>query len=92
MSMTLGAALYFVVWWLTLFIVLPIGVRTQGEEGDVVRGTPESAPSSICIGRIVLINTVVATIAFAILWLALTRGWVTVDMFDFTGLPPSSGQ
>lgn len=92
MSMTLGAAFYFVVWWLTLFIVLPIGVRTQGEDGDVVPGTPESAPSSIRIGRIVLINTVVATIVFAILWLAMTWGWVTADMIDFTGLPPTSGQ
>ena len=92
MSTILGAALYFIVWWLTLFIVLPIGVRTQGEDDDVVPGTPESAPSSIRIGRILLINTVVATIAFAILWLALTRGWISADMFDLTRLPLPSGQ
>ena len=43
MSIALGIALYFVIWWMTLFAVLPFGGRTQGESGHVVPGTPESA-------------------------------------------------
>ena len=38
MSLTLGIVLYIMIWWMTLFAVLPIGVRTQGEAGEVVDG------------------------------------------------------
>ncbi|MGG2477915.1 DUF1467 family protein, partial [Rhizobium sp. BR5] len=38
-------AVYFIVWWTVLFIVLPIGLRTQDDEGDVALGTVASAPS-----------------------------------------------
>ncbi len=76
MSTTLSIAVYFVVWWTTLFVVLPFGVRTQEEAGDVVPGTPESAPARMRLRRVLGINTVVATIAFAFIWLTITRGWL----------------
>lgn len=38
-------AIYFIIWWLTLFIVLPIGLRTQAEAQEVVPGSVESAPA-----------------------------------------------
>jgi hypothetical protein len=31
-----GLALYFVIWWILLFAVLPFGVRSQAESGEVV--------------------------------------------------------
>ena len=40
-----GFAVYFIVWWLTLFAVLPIGLRTQAEDNEVVLGTVPSAPA-----------------------------------------------
>lgn len=46
MSLALAIAVYFVCWWLVLIMVLPIGVKTQGEAGHVEPGTPESAPSA----------------------------------------------
>jgi predicted secreted protein len=76
MDITLGIALYIMVWWMTLFAVLPFGVRTQGEAGDVVEGTPESAPFAFRLLRTVLINTVVATIAFAGVWATLEYDWL----------------
>jgi predicted secreted protein len=77
MNVTFAIAIYIVVWWTTLFMVLPFGVRTQEEAGEIVPGTPESAPARTRILRIMGINTVVATIVFAIIYLALTRGWLT---------------
>jgi predicted secreted protein len=71
MRYTLAIALYFVIWWTTLFAVLPFGVRTQGESGDVVAGTPSSAPQRPRILQLFLVNTVVATIVFAIVILAI---------------------
>lgn len=54
------AAIYFVVWWLCLFIVLPIGVRTQAEEGETTLGTVASAPARPMLGRKALAATVLA--------------------------------
>lgn len=82
MSITLAIALYFVIWWTTLFAVLPIGVRTQGEAGEVVPGTPESAPARMRLVRVLLMNTVVAAAVFGIVWLAITRGWVPLEVIS----------
>jgi predicted secreted protein len=76
MSLSLGIALYLMIWWMTLFAVLPFGVRTQGEAGEVVEGTPASAPVRPRLARVALINTIVATIAFAFVWTALERDWL----------------
>ncbi|MFA5949844.1 MAG: DUF1467 family protein [Hyphomicrobium sp.] len=76
MSFSLGIALYLMIWWTTLFAVLPFGVRTQGEAGDVVEGTPESAPIAPRLLKTALINTVVASLAFAVVWAALDNDWL----------------
>ncbi len=71
MSITLGIALYFVIWWIVLFAVLPFGVHTQAEDGEVVPGTPQSAPKQFSFARAAQINTIVATVVFGIVWLAI---------------------
>ncbi|SOC45691.1 predicted secreted protein [Rhizobium subbaraonis] len=55
-------AVYFIIWWVTLFAVLPFGLRTQAEENDVVPGTVESAPARFRGWRVVLITTVAAAL------------------------------
>jgi predicted secreted protein len=37
-------AIYFVVWWMCLFIVLPFGVRNQVDAGEIVPGSEPGAP------------------------------------------------
>ena len=76
MSLSLGIALYLMIWFMTLFAVLPFGVKTQGEVGDVVEGTPASAPAAPRLLRVVIINTFVAAVAFAFVWTALDRDWM----------------
>ena len=71
MSITLGIATFFIIWWTTLFAVLPFGLRTQGEDGEVVPGTPASAPTRPRLARIFLINTGVALVVFGVVWLAV---------------------
>lgn len=80
MTIALALALYFMIWWMTLFAVLPFGVRTQGEAGDVVEGTPESAPAKFRLLRTMLINTVVAAFVFAFVWTALEEDWLGLKM------------
>ena len=79
MSTTLAIALYFVIWWTTLFAVLPIGVRTQGEAGDVVPGTPASAPVKPRVLWVLGVNTLVATVVFAIVWTVVVLGLVPIE-------------
>ncbi|MEZ5842652.1 MAG: DUF1467 family protein [Hyphomicrobiaceae bacterium] len=71
MGIALSIATYFVVWWITLFAVLPFGVRTQDEAGEVVPGTPASAPAGFRMARVMLVNTIVATVVFAAIWIAV---------------------
>jgi predicted secreted protein len=80
MSWTMGIALYFIIWWIMLFAVLPFGVRTQGDAGERVHGTPESAPAAYRAKRIILINTAVATVVFGLVWLALRYRLIPLDM------------
>lgn len=80
MSLGSAVAIYFVVWWITLFAVLPFGVRTQGEAGEVVPGAPASAPANTSVARIVLRNTIVASFVFAaIYWLLVYSGLSIMD-------------
>lgn len=40
-----AVVIYFTIWWIVLFAVLPWGVRSQGE-ADVVSGTDPGAPAA----------------------------------------------
>lgn len=80
MGVALNLALYFMIWFVTLFVVLPFGVRTQAEAGDVVPGTPASAPASPNIARIAVINTILATVVFGIVWGILNSGLVDTEL------------
>ena len=37
MALSTAIAIYFLIWWLTLFAVLPWGVAAQGRSASVVR-------------------------------------------------------
>ena len=58
-------AIYFIIWWLTLFAVLPFGMRTQAEADEVVLGTVASAPARFRGLRVVLITTCISAVISA---------------------------
>lgn len=84
MGIASGIVLYLVIWTLTFFVALPIRLRTQGDEGDVVPGTHASAPQVHHLKKKAIITTLVA----AVLWIAIAgtiiSGWVSVSDFDWT--------
>ena len=65
MRTSVAIATFFCLWFITLFAVLPFFAHTQGEAGDVVPGTPESAPHKINLLKVFFINTIVAAVSFA---------------------------
>ena len=79
MGLSFSIAIYFVVWWLVLFVVLPFGVHTQDDAGSVVPGTPGSAPLAHRMLRTALITTAVSALVFAVLYLGITGKWITLE-------------
>jgi predicted secreted protein len=85
--LSFAIAIYVVIWWTVLFAILPFGVRTQAEDGEVVPGTPESAPTHPRLLRVLLLTTLVSGLVFGGLWVA-----VRVDLINLErllGRPPA---
>ncbi|HXZ21880.1 MAG TPA: DUF1467 family protein [Pseudolabrys sp.] len=79
MSISTAIAIYFLIWWVTLFAVLPWGVRNQEESGEVAPGTDPGAPAIHRMWRKLGWTTFVATIIFGVLYLVYTRGLIPYD-------------
>jgi predicted secreted protein len=70
MTVTGALALYFVVWWTALFAVLPFGVRSQADAGDVTVGSDPGAPALPALNEKAIWTTILAGLVFAIV------GWM----------------
>jgi len=66
MTWSLGIAIYFIIWWVVLFAVLPWGVRGQHESGEVVPGSEPGAPAEHLVWKKLLWTTLVASIVFGL--------------------------
>ena len=83
MSLSFALAIYAIIWWIVLFAILPIGVRTQEEEGDVSPGSAESAPHAPRLLAKMLATTVVASIIFAVVYVIIVHKVITLDQIPF---------
>jgi predicted secreted protein len=79
LSLTTAAAIYFIIWWVTLFAVLPWGVRSQQESGDIVPGSDPGAPAVPHLLAKLAWTTVVATVVFTLAATAYVYRLVTLD-------------
>ena len=80
MSWTSGLAIYFIIWWVVLFAVLPFGAHSAHELGtDVETGHAPSAPVSPRLIKKFLITSVVAGVIFAGVYVARVYKLVTLD-------------
>ena len=61
-----GIALFFVIWWILLFAVLPFGVRTRIDDGEVVAGADPGAPATPALREKAIWTTVLAAFALVI--------------------------
>ena len=75
MSLISALAIYFIIWWVVLFAVLPIGVRSQSEEGDIVLGTEHGAPIRPMLVRKAVLTTIIAAIIFTAVLRRVRRLW-----------------
>jgi predicted secreted protein len=72
-------AIYFVLWWVTLFLTLPFGVRSQHEEGGGAPGTDPGAPIASRMGPKLIWTTLISAVIFAIAMLAYNAGYLSIE-------------
>jgi len=83
-TLAYAIALYLVIWWIVLFAMLPIGVRTSEEAGEKTsRGNAESAPHLPNLLPKMVATTVVASIVFAALYAIIVHHLITLDDIPF---------
>lgn len=74
-------AIYFLMWVISAFVMLPFGIRTPDETGEVLlKGQADSAPSNFRPGVVILRATILSALLFALYYANYTRGWITLDM------------
>jgi len=84
MTLSFAIAIYLVIWWIVLFAMLPIGVRTSEEAGEkTTPGNAESAPHMPNLLPKMVATTVVASIVFAALYAIIVHHVITLDEIPF---------
>jgi predicted secreted protein len=77
MALSTGLAIYFLIWWLVLFAVLPWGVQAQGEGAPA--GSDPGAPALPRLAAKLLWTTIVSGAIFVVLAYVYVGGLVTLD-------------
>jgi predicted secreted protein len=81
-------AIYFVIWWITLFLTLPFGIRSQHEDGGGAAGTDPGAPVVTRMGLRLLWTTVLSGVIFALAMLAYNAGYLSIERLSkLMGMP-----
>ena len=58
-----GILVYVISWWLVFFMLLPVGVKSQIEDGGTaVPGSSEGAPRNPNLGKKVLATSLIAAL------------------------------
>jgi len=87
-TLSTAFAIYFVIWWITLFLTLPFGIRSQHEDGVGAAGTDPGAPVTSRMGRRLFWTTVLSATIFALAVLAYNAGYLSVERLSkLMGMP-----
>lgn len=73
-------AIYFLFWVMSVFFVLPFGVKTPDETGEtLVPGQADSAPTGYRPTRVMLAATALSLLLFGLFYANYVNGWITAD-------------
>jgi len=79
MPLATALAIFFLIWWVVLFAVLPWGIRSQHEGEDIAPGTDPGAPRAARVGWKLLWTTVVAAAIYGVCSLVYAEHWVSIE-------------
>ncbi len=78
MSIPLAIGIYLILWWLSFFLLLPVGAQSLHEADEMaVPGVDRGAPKAHNLGMKVLAAAAIA----AVLWLGVAWA-ISRDLFD----------
>ena len=80
MNLFSAFVVWLIIWWLTLFIILPLGIRGQAEEGDIVEGTEPGAPHTLDIKKKFIQTTIIASAIWLLTCALILSGVISWDM------------
>jgi predicted secreted protein len=81
-------AIYFVLWWVTLFVTLPFGVRSQHEDGPGSPGTDPGAPVLARMGGKLLWTTLISAVIYGVAMVAYHSGYLSIERLSkLMGMP-----
>jgi predicted secreted protein len=81
-------AIYFLVWVVCTFVVMPFGIQTHEEAGhDKIPGQADSAPANFRPLKVILRATILSLVICGLLVLNYQQGWITRDDLDVFGAP-----
>ena len=86
MGITSALVVFAVVWFLVLFCVLPQRILTQREFGNVLKGTPSSAPENSNIKKKFMLTTLISLVIWFFICFLIIYGFIsseTMDLFKF---------
>jgi len=87
-SVVLVAAIYFVIWWIVLFAVLPWGVQSQEEAGEISPGSDPGAPARPLLLKKVIATTLVSAMIVAIGYAVWAIGLIGEGIIPTALIPP----
>ena len=88
MQWTSIIAIYFLIWVMSAFMMLPFGVRTADEAGvKKVPGQAESAPVNFRPGKLLIRATLIAIVLTSLFVLNYEYGWIGADDINFLPTP-----
>ena len=80
MNWVLAFAIFVVLWWVVLFAVLPIGLKTQDDEQNITLGTVSSAPGKTShVVKSMVWATLVSVALFGAFYAASTYFGIGID-------------
>jgi predicted secreted protein len=68
-----------IAWWLAFFLMLPVGVRSQAEDGTVVPGSEPSAPTAPRLWRKAFGALVIALVVWGALYWFIEYSGISID-------------
>ena len=94
MGVVSGLVLFAVVWFMVLFVVLPIRLETQGDVGEQVEGTHAGSPATgFSMKRRIRVTTLWAIPIWAVIAAVIIWGDISVRDIDMFGrMGPSAGE
>jgi len=84
MTITGALVLFATLFFMVMFLLLPIGHQSQAEAGSIVPGTPEGAPMRPMLGRKALWALAISILLVGGIWMFVDAGIISrQDMMDF---------